>query len=181
MSLGNTTSSAHFDTHENLLLQVDGRKEVLLWHPNETANLYMDHHAKFGLSPINVDRVDLERFPSLANATTYLANISAGDAVYIPDGWWHVIRSHDRNIAIALEFAPYRGEHGLWPLRVRERKSAPGVYWAEQTKISQAMREALAERIPSRITKQPIRCDEPLEKPPASLKDDPFLGVRPKH
>ena len=46
MSLGNTTSSAHFDTHENLLLQVDGRKEVLLWHPNETANLYMDHHAK---------------------------------------------------------------------------------------------------------------------------------------
>lgn len=64
---------------------------------------------------------------------------------------------------------------------MRERKAAPGVYWAEQTKISQAMREALAESIPSSITKKPIKCDVPLEKPPASLKDDPFLGVPPKH
>ena len=48
-------------------------------------------HSKYGLSPINVDRVDLERFPSISNATTYLANLSAGDAVYIPDGWWHVV------------------------------------------------------------------------------------------
>ena len=34
MSRGNTTSSLHFDTHENLLMQIDGAKEVLLWHPN---------------------------------------------------------------------------------------------------------------------------------------------------
>ena len=65
-------------------LQLDGEKEVLLWHPNETANFYMDHHDKFGLSPVNVDRVDLERFPSVANATTYYARLGAGDAIYIP-------------------------------------------------------------------------------------------------
>lgn len=34
MSLGNTTSSLHFDTHENILMQIDGTKDVLLWHPN---------------------------------------------------------------------------------------------------------------------------------------------------
>ena len=125
MSLGNTTSSMHFDTHENLLLQLSGEKEVLLWHPDESANFYLDHHEKFGLSPINVDRVDLERFPSVANATTYIANLSAGDAVYIPDGWWHVVRSHSRNVAIALEFAPYGGEADAWPTAVLERKGRP--------------------------------------------------------
>ena len=52
MSLGNTSSSLHFDTHENLLVQLDGDKEVLLWHPNETANFYMDFHEKYGLSPV---------------------------------------------------------------------------------------------------------------------------------
>ena len=35
MSGGNTSSSLHFDTHDNLMLQLDGRKEVLLWHPNQ--------------------------------------------------------------------------------------------------------------------------------------------------
>jgi hypothetical protein len=42
MSGGNTTSSLHFDTHDNVLLQIDGAKEVLLWHPNASAELYMD-------------------------------------------------------------------------------------------------------------------------------------------
>ena len=143
MSQGNTTSSLHFDTHDNLLLQVDGDKEVLLWHPNESAKLYMDFHDKFGLSPINVDRVDLERFPEVANAATIVANLSAGDAVYIPDGWWHVVRSHKRNIAVALEFAPFAGEQGLWPRRIQQRRQAPGIFWAEQQRISATMHEML--------------------------------------
>ena len=45
----------HFDKHENLLLQIAGTKEVLLWHPNASANLYMDHHASdqgFNLRPL---------------------------------------------------------------------------------------------------------------------------------
>ena len=179
MSLGNTTSSMHFDTHENLLLQLSGEKEVLLWHPDESANFYLDHHEKFGLSPINVDRVDLERFPSVANATTYIANLSAGDAVYIPDGWWHVVRSHSRNVAIALEFAPYGGEADAWPTAVLERKGTPGVFWAEQTRIAARMREQHAERIPSRRTRRPIQCDAPIEGLPSSLAQVPHLGMEP--
>ena len=29
-SRGNTTSSQHFDTHDNLMLQIDGIKDILL-------------------------------------------------------------------------------------------------------------------------------------------------------
>jgi len=85
-------SSLHFDTHENILMQLDGEKEILLFHPNETANFYMDHHNKYGLSPVNVDHVDLQRFPRVSNATVMRTRLLPGDAVYLPDGWWHVIR-----------------------------------------------------------------------------------------
>ncbi len=184
MSQGNTTSSLHFDTHENLLLQLDGEKEVFLWHPNETANFYMDFHPKFGLSPINMDRVDLERFPSLANATTFYTRLQPGDAVYIPDSWWHVIRSHRRNVAIALEVAPFAGEQGLWPPDVRQRREAPGLYWAEQTRINAAMHEKLLAEgiIRSRTSRQIARCDTPLgmESRPL-LSEIEWLGVEPKY
>ena len=47
MSRGNTTSSQHFDTHDNLMLQIDGTKDIYLSHPNESAAMYMDHHDKY--------------------------------------------------------------------------------------------------------------------------------------
>lgn len=40
-----------------------------MWHPNASAHLYMDHHDKFGLSPVNCDRVDLQRFPEVRMPT----------------------------------------------------------------------------------------------------------------
>jgi len=185
MSRGNTTSSLHFDTHENLLLQLDGEKEVYLWHPNETANFYMDFHAKFGLSPINMDRVDLERFPSLANATTYYARLKPGDAVYIPDGWWHVIKSHYRNVAVALEMAPFSGEMGLWPGDVKMRRQAPGLYWAEQVRINAAMHEKYLEEgaIMSRTSPShdALRCDTAMAEPHPTLAGIPWLGEEPKY
>eukprot|EP00966_Prymnesium_polylepis_P240889 5570848-Prymnesium_polylepis.1 len=59
MSSGNTSSSLHFDTHENLLMQMDGTKTIYLWPPSESKNFYMDYHDRWGLSPLHVDRVDL--------------------------------------------------------------------------------------------------------------------------
>ena len=135
----------------------------------------MDFHDKFGLSPINVDRVDLQRFPSFANATTYVANLHAGDIVYLPDGWWHAIKSFNRNVAIALEMHPYSGD-GPWPARLRRRKDAKGVFWAEQIAIQQAMREQLADKVLSAATRKPIKCDSPLAESPQSLAEVKHMG-----
>ena len=66
MSSGNTSSSLHFDTHDNLLMQIDGEKTVLLWPPSESVKFYMDYHDRWGLSPLSVDRVDLLQFPLFA-------------------------------------------------------------------------------------------------------------------
>ena len=179
---GNTTSSLHFDTHENYLMQFAGRKTIYLWHPNETANFYMDHQHKFGLSPVNVDRVDLQRFPAVANAKTYVAHLSAGDAIYIPDSWWHLISSYERNFALALDTAPWAG-NGAWPKKYQMRSNSKGVYWGEQAKIHAAMGERLAGVQAGRLTSAPIRCERP--SPPAhtpggrppSLEGVPKIGA----
>ena len=184
MSRGNTTSSLHFDTHENMLMQIDGTKEVLLWHPNATQHFYMDHHTKYGLSPINVDRVDMERFPSIVNAPPLVARLNAGDAVYIPDSWWHVIRSHGstigengRNIAVALEMMPYSGEMGVWPREMIQMRETPGLYWAESVRINAAMRERYSIEIPSHVTHKPIVCEPYKEEAmPTSLEACDWLG-----
>jgi hypothetical protein len=42
MSAGNTTSSIHFDTHENYMLQLDGSKDVYMYCSSPTAAFHAD-------------------------------------------------------------------------------------------------------------------------------------------
>ena len=134
------------------------------WHPNESAKFYSDFHNKFGLSPISSDYVDLERFPEFAQAATFHAHVQPGDAFYIPDGYWHLIISHGRNVAIALEFAPWGHDgkdQGLWPDDVVERYHWPGLFWAESVQIKYAMRERYgASLYEASSTGKPIQCDQ---------------------
>ena len=66
MSSGGTSSSLHFDTHENLMLAIDGTKTVHFWPADQAHHLYMDYHDRFGLSPVHPDRVDLEKCAGIA-------------------------------------------------------------------------------------------------------------------
>ena len=156
MSSGNTTSSIHFDTHDNILMQLSGKKHVILFHPKEGGNLYMDHHNKYGLSPINVDFVDLDRFPEMKNAIAHQATLEEGDALYIPDGWWHVIHSESRNIGITLEIDAIQD---IWTnYTMYQRKAASGVYWAEQIAINGALRDIYRSKFSSKSTGMPFEC-----------------------
>ena len=81
----NATSSLHFDTHDNLLMQIDGEKTVLLWPPSESVKFYMDYHDRWGLSPLSVDRVDLLQFPLFAHAKHgVVVHVKKGDVILIP-------------------------------------------------------------------------------------------------
>ena len=105
---------------------------MYIWHPNASANFYVDHHDKFGLSPINPDRVDLQRFPEVANINyTLLAVLEEGDALFIPDTWFHLVVSRESgaaggNIAVSIDFVPYVGKGSHWPPELIQRKQARG-------------------------------------------------------
>ena len=108
MSHGNTSSSIHFDTHEALLVQADGERRVLLWPPEQAHHLYMDEgeHQRYGLSPINVDRVDLRRFSRLTDAVPFVVDLRPGDLLYVPALWWHHVSTPhgQRNVLLTTEF-----------------------------------------------------------------------------
>ncbi len=98
--LGNSvTVRTHFDLFENIACAVGGRRRFTLFPPDQLANLYLGP-VDFTPSGVPVSMVplhdpDLERFPRFAEALRHAqtAELEAGDALYIPYGWWHHVES----------------------------------------------------------------------------------------
>ncbi len=93
--------SAHFDPFENIACVVGGRRRFTFFPPEQIANLYIGPlEPTPGGAPISLvdfDNPDLARFPRFADAmaAAEVAEVEAGDAVYIPYLWWHHVRSLD--------------------------------------------------------------------------------------
>lgn len=172
MSSGGTSSSLHFDTHENLMLQIDGTKTVTLWPPSQSHLTYMDYHDRYGLSPVHPDRVDLDKWPLFAALKGgVVATLHAGDALFIPDGWWHAVRTHDaRNVAVTWEFEPYEGLEALWPDSERAfRQFLDESLWSSQVRLKYRMKHAVTKRggriacngtLPAPSTADSFQCGE---------------------
>lgn len=108
MNAGQKTSALHFDSHDAMINQFDGEKEVLLIDPAESHKLYTDFpsessgddarlsYSKFGYSPIEPHSVNLCRYPAAADAAFYNVTIGPGDTLYIPPIWWHIVVSLPR-------------------------------------------------------------------------------------
>eukprot|EP00041_Stephanoeca_diplocostata_P004727 m.49316 g.49316 ORF g.49316 m.49316 type:complete len:794 (+) comp15319_c0_seq1:168-2549(+) len=113
---GNTSSYLHRDGYDNLLMVLAGEKRVLLINNTDSAAVYADDPRAplKGLSPIDPDAVDVDRFPALLNASpVFTATLHAGDMVYVPMYWWHQVVSHGSpTIALALwsEMFPFDEE-----------------------------------------------------------------------
>ncbi len=101
--IGNATRvAAHYDVPDNLACVVAGRRRFTLFAPSELANLYvgpLDHTpAGQAISLVDFARPDLERFPKFAQALAraQMADLGAGDALFIPSMWWHHVEALDR-------------------------------------------------------------------------------------
>ncbi len=96
---GPLTLQTHFDLKSNLACCVAGRRQFILFPSDQIANLYPgpDDFTPGGapVSMAPLDPLDLDRFPKLAAALEHavVADLEPGDALYIPYGWWHRVRS----------------------------------------------------------------------------------------
>ena len=93
MSTGETSSSIHIDTDENLLCIIRGHKVVLLVSPIYSTYLYSDKSRVLGVSDINPRAVDLEKYPDVMKVRYQQAIVEEGDIIYIPQMWWHQVVS----------------------------------------------------------------------------------------
>ncbi len=89
----------HHDLTNNLLLQIVGRKVVLMAAPGETPKLYNDHGVYSRVRDITEPDI-LARFPRLDGIRIHRALLNPGDALFIPLGWWHQVSSLDFSVTI---------------------------------------------------------------------------------
>ncbi|WP_164719166.1 MULTISPECIES: cupin-like domain-containing protein [Bradyrhizobium] len=102
MGIGRNASKLHYDSYDNLYAMINGRKHITLFPPADRRNLYPynDHPKYRHFSRLNLRLPDLDRFPRLLNARPFECVLCRGDILYIPEGWWHYLRSHGLNVAV---------------------------------------------------------------------------------
>lgn len=89
----------HYDIMDNILIQVHGAKEVILWPPSEIENMYLIGDKS---EVLDVENPDLEKFPKFAKAVSYKGVLQSGDIIFIPALWFHNTLSIEPSIAINL-------------------------------------------------------------------------------
>jgi hypothetical protein len=98
--LGNAvTMPTHYDPLDGINCIIAGRKRFTFFPPDQLPNLYVGplEHAPGGqpTSLVRLAAPDLERFPRFARAlaTAEVAEVEPGDAVFLPNLWWHNVES----------------------------------------------------------------------------------------
>ena len=96
----------HFDLLENIFCVVAGVKHVVLWHPARSDLLYLGADGDASRSLADVFAPDLLRFPHLARAEADALHVDvrAGDALYIPLGWWHAVSTPPQERSISISY-----------------------------------------------------------------------------
>lgn len=106
--LGNAVKVAtHNDKLDNVACVAVGRRRFTLFPPNQKDNLYVtDREDTPGGRPISIvdlSKPDFIKYPKFkdALASAQVAELNAGDALYIPKYWWHNVESlADVNILV---------------------------------------------------------------------------------
>lgn len=93
-----TFTPLHHDLTNNLLVQVRGRKRVVLASPRESWRLYNDFEVFSRVR--DVTTANPAEYPLLAGIRLYELLLEAGDALFIPVGWWHQVTAIDFSVSI---------------------------------------------------------------------------------
>ncbi|XP_073005547.1 lysine-specific demethylase JMJ31 [Typha latifolia] len=104
MNRARSRSSTHYDPHHNLLCVVAGCKQVVLWPPSACPFLYpMPVYGEASNhSAVDIQNPDLSLHPRAKHSKEYSEKIilHSGDALFIPEGWFHQVDSDDLTIAV---------------------------------------------------------------------------------
>lgn len=98
-----TVTGFHYEIADNLFVQILGRKEFLFVSPSDQHRMYRSKKFDPGAvdSQIDLQAFEPSSFPLFRQVTVHRATVGPGDALYIPRGWWHHVRSYEAAISVA--------------------------------------------------------------------------------
>ncbi len=95
-----TITPLHHDPMNLLFVQVYGRKTWKMIPPYYTHMLY-NYRGVF--SEVDCENPDYEKYPSFQKVPIIEFTLNPGEAIFIPVGWWHAVKSLD--ISISMSFS----------------------------------------------------------------------------
>ena len=102
-------SLPHTDNFENVLVQLEGRKKLVIVPPSHGILVYpggYSHDAGQWLpphySPVDFHEPDRKMHPKFFRCKSITIDLNAGDGLYLPSYWWHHVASDSegRNLAV---------------------------------------------------------------------------------
>ncbi|MDX6741534.1 cupin-like domain-containing protein [Actinocorallia sp. A-T 12471] len=109
-----TVTPFHHDACNILFVQIYGSKKVRMVEPHELPRLYNDREC---FSPVDLDDIDLDRFPWMTDVPVAEAVVRPGDALLIPLGWWHWVKSLEASISLSFTGFALPGRPSIWRYR----------------------------------------------------------------
>lgn len=114
-----TISPLHVDPYHNMLTQIVGKKYVRLYAPRESARLHPRGMEEGGIDMGNTSEVDvgvlagwdgteaekageIARFSRVQDVPYVDCVLEEGEALYIPVGWWHYVRSLSVSFSVSF-------------------------------------------------------------------------------
>ncbi|WP_158290157.1 cupin-like domain-containing protein [Ramlibacter sp. WS9] len=93
-----TVTPLHHDTLMLFHTQVVGRKRWRFVSPLENHRVYNNFEV---YSPVNLDAVDLHRYPEFANVKVLDVVVEPGETMFLPLAWWHQVSSLDVSLSFS--------------------------------------------------------------------------------
>ncbi|CAF5008089.1 unnamed protein product, partial [Rotaria socialis] len=91
------------DEHDFFFCLLRGNKRLALVNTNQhpaARQIVIPDKQKPRRPPLNPEQVDLNQYPELENIEYHVANLTAGDCIFIPSQWIFQERSLDNTISI---------------------------------------------------------------------------------
>ena len=117
----------HYDPMDGTLVQLHGTKKVVLFAPQQSADLYpfpIAVHLRHGLrlrcwfSQVTLLQPDYEAFPRFRQAWPQRIEVilKAGEMLYIPAGWWHEVTALGSEMSCSVNrfWRVYPTSRALW-------------------------------------------------------------------
>jgi histone arginine demethylase JMJD6 len=115
----------HYDgagTHA-FLMQIYGRKQFILYSPEQEPFLYPSPERK-NLSLINsIDNPDLDKFPLFAKAVATTFVLEPGELLFVPSHWWHTTKMLTPSISISANVLNQSNWHELVDFVATQRRN----------------------------------------------------------
>ncbi|WGK66104.1 cupin-like domain-containing protein [Croceiramulus getboli] len=90
-----------------------GRKQCILFPPEQTENLYKVPHSLITREDIDFDDPDYDKFPALKKAQGYITHLEHGETLYMPEGYWHYMKYETPGFSMSLRALPRKPKHLL--------------------------------------------------------------------